>query len=69
MEWATILVQVLGAVGTFLVEAIKAGSIEKALERPLSEILPGELRSVIAKRQADDAAEAKFGAPLPRSPE
>lgn len=62
-EWATILLQVLSAVGTFVLSAIKEGSVDAALERPLSEILPHELRTTIAKKLADEAAERKFGAP------
>lgn len=63
MEWAQIIVQILGAVGTFVLEAIKTGNVDAALERPLSEILPHELRSEIAKRLADEAAAKKFGTP------
>lgn len=63
MEWAQIIVQILGAVGSFVLEAIKSGSVDAALERPLSEILPRELRTTIAKRIADEEAAKKFGAP------
>lgn len=63
MEWAQIIVQILGAVGSFVVEAIQSGGVDQALERPLSEILPHELRTTIAKRLADDAAARKFGPP------
>jgi len=61
MEWASIIVQILSAVGSFVLEAIKAGSVDAALDRPLREILPHELRSEVAKRIADEAAAAKFG--------
>lgn len=61
MEWAQIIVQILGAVGAFVLEAIKTGSVDAAFKRPLDEILPHELRSEVAKRQADDAASKKFG--------
>jgi hypothetical protein len=61
MEWAQIIVQVLSAVGTFVLEAVKSGNVAAALEKPLSEILPHELRTTIAKRAADDAAAKKFG--------
>lgn len=63
MEWASIVVQVLVAVGDFIIEAVKAGNVDAALERPLSEILPHELRTTIAKKIADDAAAKKFGGP------
>lgn len=62
MEWATILVQVLSAVGAFVLEAIKDGNLTAAIDKPLSEILGRELRSTIAKREADEAAARKFGA-------
>ena len=45
MEWAQIIVQILGAVGSFVIEAIQSGGVDQALERPLSEILPHELRA------------------------
>lgn len=62
MEWIPIIVQILGAVGSFIGEAIQAGNVDAALSRPLSEILPHELRTTIAKKIADDAAAKKFGA-------
>lgn len=61
MEWLPVVLQIVNAVANFIMEAIKAGSVDAALERPLRDILPGELLSVIAKRQADAEAESKFG--------
>lgn len=63
MEWLPIILEIAGAVGKFVLEALKAGSLEAALDRPLRDILPHELRTTIAKRLADEAAAKKFGTP------
>lgn len=62
MEWAQIVISILTAVGNFIVDAIQKGGVDKALEVPLSDILPHDLKTTIAKRQADDEAAKKFGA-------
>lgn len=61
MEWIVIIGQIIQALGPFLLKAIENGDVGSALDTPLKDILPHELRTTIAKKLADEAAKRKFG--------
>ena len=61
MEWIVIVGQIVGALMPLVAKAIAAGSLTSLLDTPLKDLLPHELRTTIAKREADDAAARKFG--------
>lgn len=63
LEIAQLLMQIGTAVGLEVWKAVQSGqSITSVLDKPLRDLLPAELRTTIAKREADLAAAAKFGA-------
>lgn len=63
MELAQIILAIVQVVGTFIMNAVQNGSLDAALEQPLSSIIPRDLKTSLAKKAADEAAARKFGTP------
>lgn len=60
IEIAKLIIEATSELGRIIYEAFKTGDMSK-LSRPVSEILPPVLKTTLAKREADLAAEKKFG--------
>lgn len=59
MEWASLIVEVLAALGREIAKALKAGDWS-VLDKPVREILPTKLRITLERKRAEAEAAARF---------